>query len=144
MNAFDDFENIDDTVDQKNNNTESSYSFDKDSYAVNLRPQQLPQQNLFNSNSNEHDQLIMEIKRLRNIVDSNKNVMQLLQDERKSYDSNINELKKRLALSDAEKERANMTRAQTHELLVESKTKISEQEDMILKLKVSKHISYVL
>lgn len=142
MNAFDDFDNIDDTVDQQNNNTENSYSFDTHSNLPKfpLQPQPQPQQhqqNQFNSNQNEHDQCIMEVNRLKNIVESNKNVIQLLQEERKNYDSNINELKKRLALSDAEKERAHMTRAQTHELLVESKTKISEQDDVILKLKVS-------
>lgn len=62
--------------------------------------------------------------------------MNHLDEERKKSEKKISDLTKRLALSDAEKERAIMTRNQTHELLVESKTKISEQEDEIQKLKV--------
>lgn len=89
-------------------------------------------------NPSECDQLRMEIGRLKNVVDSNRNIMNRLDDERKSSDKKISDLTKRLALSDAEKERAIMTRNQTHELLVESKTKISEQEDEIQKLKVSR------
>ncbi|XP_053695393.1 myosin heavy chain, striated muscle [Sabethes cyaneus] len=45
------------------------------------------------------------------------------------------ELQKRLMLAEGERDRANMTRKQTHDLLVDSKTKISEQEDNICKLK---------
>ncbi|XP_055540888.1 paramyosin [Wyeomyia smithii] len=45
------------------------------------------------------------------------------------------ELQKRLMLAEGERDRANMTRKQTHDLLVDSKTKISEQEDSICKLK---------
>lgn len=50
-------------------------------------------------------------------------------------DMDIEELKRRLALSESEKQRAFMARQQSHELLVESKGKISDQEDTIAKLK---------
>lgn len=50
-------------------------------------------------------------------------------------DQEIEELKRRLAICESEKQRAFMARQQSHELLVESKGKISDQEDTIVKLK---------
>lgn len=62
-------------------------------------------------------------------------VTRLMHGKGKEYEQQLNELKKRLMLAEGERDRANMTRAQTHDILVESKTKISEQEDTISKLK---------
>lgn len=62
-------------------------------------------------------------------------VTRLMHDKSKEFERQANELKKRLMLAEGERDRANMTRTQTHDILVESKTKISEQEDMISKLK---------
>lgn len=81
-----------------------------------------------------------EMNNLKHLLESKTreydHVVGTISDERKKYESQINELKKRLALSDAERERANMTRQQTHELLVESKSKISDLDDHIVKLKM--------
>ncbi|XP_055603464.1 uncharacterized protein LOC129751782 [Uranotaenia lowii] len=57
----------------------------------------------------------------------------MMHEKSKEYEQKLNELKKRLLLAEGERDRANMTRSQTHDLLVESKTKISEQEDVIAK-----------
>lgn len=48
-------------------------------------------------------------------------------------DRSLNELQKRLSLSEAERERAIMSRQQTHELLVDSKQTISEQANLLSK-----------
>lgn len=81
-----------------------------------------------------------EINNLKYLLESKTreydHAVETISDERKKFESQINELKKRLALSDAEKERSNMTRQQTHELLVESKSKISNLDDHIVKLKM--------
>lgn len=81
-----------------------------------------------------------ELNNLKHLLESKTreydHVVGTISEERKKYESQINELKKRLALSDAERERANMTRQQTHELLVESKSKISDLDDTIVKLKM--------
>lgn len=49
----------------------------------------------------------------------------------------LEDLRRRLAICESEKQRAFMARQQSHELLVESKGKISEQEDAIQKMKVN-------
>lgn len=49
--------------------------------------------------------------------------------ERKQNKSTIDEFEKRLAIAEAEKERAIMTRDQTHELLVENKGKVIEMQE---------------
>ncbi|XP_058822477.1 centrosomal protein of 152 kDa [Topomyia yanbarensis] len=62
-------------------------------------------------------------------------VTRLLHDKSKEFEQEKGELRKRLMLAEGERDRANMTRTQTHDLLVASKTKVSEQEDAINKLK---------
>lgn len=62
-------------------------------------------------------------------------VTRLLHEKSKEFEQHVNSLKKQLMLAEGERDRANMTRTQTHSILVESKTKISEQEDTISKLK---------
>lgn len=52
-----------------------------------------------------------------------------LKSEKKKHKSAIDEYEKRLAIAEAEKERALMTRNQSHELLVESKGKANEIRD---------------
>ncbi|XP_052867138.1 centrosomal protein of 152 kDa [Anopheles cruzii] len=46
-----------------------------------------------------------------------------------TYEQQLSELRKKVMIEEAEKDRAIMLRDQTHELLVESKTKVSELED---------------
>ncbi|XP_049281491.1 myosin-11 [Anopheles funestus] len=58
-----------------------------------------------------------------------------LYEQRHKHDQQIGELEKKLLIEQAEKDRANMTCIQTRELLVQSKTKISETEDMNDKLR---------
>uniref|UniRef100_A0A182NSK9 Uncharacterized protein n=1 Tax=Anopheles dirus TaxID=7168 RepID=A0A182NSK9_9DIPT len=58
-----------------------------------------------------------------------------LYEQRHKHEQQIGELDKRLLIEQAEKDRAIMTRDQTRELLVQSKTKISELEDANDKLR---------
>lgn len=57
-----------------------------------------------------------------------------LTNERKQHKSLIDSYEKRLAIAEAEKERALMTKEQTHQLLVESKSKNIELEEINTKL----------
>ncbi|XP_052902644.1 centrosomal protein of 152 kDa [Anopheles moucheti] len=58
-----------------------------------------------------------------------------LYEQRHRHEQQMGELEKKLLIEQAEKDRANMTRDQTRELLVQSKTKISETEDTNEKLR---------
>lgn len=62
-------------------------------------------------------------------------VNRVLAEERQKGQKQIGDLTKRLALAEAECERAQMMRNQEHELLVESKTKICDLDDLVEKLK---------
>lgn len=55
--------------------------------------------------------------------------------ERKQHKTLVDEYEKRLAIAEAEKERALMTRSQTHELLVENKSRSIEMEEVNEKLR---------
>lgn len=76
-----------------------------------------------------------ELRRLQQIIASKdselKNISSINKSERLKYESQIDELKKRLAITEAEKERAHMSRKQTHELFVESKQKLAERDEKI-------------
>lgn len=141
--AFEDLES-----DSEDNNTvnESNNSIfgEKKSFGQ-RKPTNVPVNNNFNQptqspmvgnslKSREH-----ELGSLRNQLESKTrefdHVSGLLADERKSAESQINELKKRLALSEAERDRVTVTRQQTHELLVEAKSRISDQDDALEKLR---------
>lgn len=61
-------------------------------------------------------------------------IAEQLTSERKKHISEIAEFEKRLSIAEAEKERALMNRNQTHELLVEHKTKVINMEDENQKL----------
>lgn len=60
---------------------------------------------------------------------------QVLTEERQQSERQVGDLTKRLALCEAGRERMEMIKNQTHELLVESKTKMSDFEDLVTKLK---------
>ncbi|GAB0088113.1 hypothetical protein DMENIID0001_024930 [Sergentomyia squamirostris] len=67
----------------------------------------------------------------------NQEIVQLqktLAHERKTHETEMKNVEKHLAIINAEKERAVMTREQTHELLVENKTKYSELESTVMRL----------
>lgn len=86
------------------------------------------------------EKLQNELCQLKNALASKteelKNITAHSNTERKKSDAQIDELKKRLSIAEAEKERAHMTRKQTHELVVESKQKIAEQDEHISELNV--------
>lgn len=88
--------------------------------------------------NNQKVDLINELKRLKNELASRteelKNVSQQRSRECNEYEAKLDEMKKRLAVADAEKERAHMNRQQTHELFVESKQRLSEREERITEL----------
>lgn len=83
-----------------------------------------------------------EISRLKNALESKTreadHVSGLLMVER----NRVDDLDKRLKLSEAEKDRAFMQKQQFHELLVESKGRSSDLEDEISKLKVCSKIQF--
>lgn len=88
----------------------------------------------------EHEQLIFEIKHLKNALNSKeeevKNITAISTAERVNLEGQIDELKKRLSISEAEKERAHMNGKQTYELVVTTKQKVAEQENEIAELNV--------
>jgi centrosomal protein CEP152 len=89
------------------------------------------------SNSNQYQQQPFPLRdgetHLKNMLDSKKReidyVTSQLTAERKQNKSVVDEYEKRLAIAEAEKERALMNRNQTHELLVENKGRSIELED---------------
>lgn len=91
----------------------------------------------FTGQTNNND-LDNELRRMKNVIESKneelKNITAMNANERAKYESHLDELKKRLAIAEAEKERAHMSRKQTHELVVEAKQKLAEREEQILEL----------
>lgn len=75
---------------------------------------------------------------LKNLLESKSReveyVTSQLMSEREKHKAALDEYKKRLSIAEAEKERALMTREQTHELLVENKSKVIEMEEINQKL----------
>ncbi|EDS29669.1 conserved hypothetical protein [Culex quinquefasciatus] len=80
-----------------------------------------------------------EVRHWKQLLESKtrefEHVTRQLHDKTREYDQKVNDLKKRLMLAEGDRDRAEMTRSQTHALLVESKTKIAEQDDRIGELK---------
>uniref|UniRef100_A0A182WVY2 Asterless n=1 Tax=Anopheles quadriannulatus TaxID=34691 RepID=A0A182WVY2_ANOQN len=81
----------------------------------------------------------LAVRELRLLLESKtrelEHVTREMYDQCHKHEQQIGELEKRLLIEQAEKDRANMTRDQTRELLVQSKTKISELEDAAEKLR---------
>lgn len=89
--------------------------------------------------NNNHDADVLdELRQLKNALASKteevNNLTAQNSSDRLQYENRLDELKKRLAISEAEKERAHMNRQQTHELFVESKQKLSERDEDIAEL----------
>lgn len=63
-------------------------------------------------------------------------IKQELTDEKTSNKKKIVDLQNKFTITESELQRAYMAKAQAHELLVQSKTMVSEQESFIKKLKV--------
>lgn len=84
---------------------------------------------------------VEEVAQLRRLLEiasqENFQLKTSLGTELKARDEQIGKLEKHLAIASAEKERANMTRAQTNDLLVESKTKCSELNSTVARLQFS-------
>uniref|UniRef100_A0A8D8IU33 (northern house mosquito) hypothetical protein n=1 Tax=Culex pipiens TaxID=7175 RepID=A0A8D8IU33_CULPI len=80
-----------------------------------------------------------EVRHWKQLLESKtrefEHVTRQLHDKTREYDQKVNDLKKRLMLAEGDRDRAEMTRSQTHALLVESKTKIAEQDDRIGELR---------
>ncbi|KAL5274213.1 CEP152 family protein [Megaselia abdita] len=115
--AFDDLIEEDETTMDSTSNHNSHY-----------QNQQFPNTRAGTAALDDQERLKLELQSKNNEIE---NITKILNTERKNFD----DLKKRYALSEAEKERSNMNKHQTHELLVESKAKCSELEDTISKLK---------
>lgn len=90
------------------------------------------------TNNNHGADMMDEVRQLKNALASKseevKNLTAQNSNDRHQYETKLDELKKRFAISEAEKERAHMNRQQTHELFVESKQKLSEREEEIAEL----------
>lgn len=121
--AFDDLMDQSDTVDESTHFGSNDFN---------------PHNNI-GLNQSENVNYECDVKKLHNIIESKtrefNHVAELLSKERIAFEKQIDDYKKKLALSVAEKDRANVTRQQTHELLVESKAKISNLEDQLEKLR---------
>lgn len=80
-----------------------------------------------------------EARQLRQLLESKtrefEHVTRQLYEKSRENEQQTGDLKKRILIAESERDRANMTRSQTHDLLVESKTKIAEQEDRIAELR---------
>lgn len=132
QNAFDDLidqtENEDDDDDYSINNNNPINGGNAGFNELNMNPKARL--------NNGHD--VAEVLQLKNVVASKneeiRNITNEFARERVNLQSQIDELKKRLTIAEAEKERANMNRKQTHELFVESKQKLSERDEQILEL----------
>lgn len=140
QNAFDDLDDEvddDDDASECHNTIDSTSNFHRKNRLQNGfgngKQSPVPQFNGANNNDLEN-----ELRRMKNVIESKneelKNITALNVNDRVKYESQIDELKKRLAIADAEKERAHMTRKQTHELVVEAKQKLAEREEQILEL----------
>lgn len=103
-----------------------------DDFTANHKP------NVLHANINQDRDLINEIRNLKIEMASKteevKNIKAHCSRERDRYENKIDELRKRLAITEADKERAHMSRKQTHELFVESKQKLSDREEQIAEL----------
>lgn len=138
QNAFDDL------IDQTENEDED------DEYSINNPIDAMNPGNILHPNTgfndlkvnlqprlnNEHDPV--EVRQLKNVLASKneeiRNITATFHTERVTFQSQIDELKKRLTIAEADKERTNMSRKQTHESLVESKQRLSEQDEQIKEL----------
>lgn len=81
---------------------------------------------------NNHDtERMNKILELKNMLSSKNEEFRIACGERMNLQNKYDELFKRLAIAEAEKERAIMSRQQTHELFVECKQKMSEREEII-------------
>lgn len=143
-NAFDDLIDTDNENNETMNSTNySHYSPTNAGHQGNIFPKQssAPQ---FNGHVNGnvekpdfHDR--DEVIRLKNLLEAKSREIEYISNEliseRQKKKQQVDELEKRLSIAEAEKERAIMTREQTHELLVENKAKIIEMEETIIKLK---------
>lgn len=142
QNAFDDLADLDDDEDASLSQT--NISLPNQSRKRFLETQNrmlngaLPSRDPPKANNTNDQDLSNELRHMKNVLASKseelKNLSAQAATERTQFESQINELKKRLAISEAEKERANMSRQQTHELFVESKQKLSEREECIVEL----------
>lgn len=76
---------------------------------------------------------------MKNLLDSKsrevEHLTELLSIERQQHKAAIDEYEKRIAIADAERDRAIMNRTQTHELLVEHKRKLNEKDDEVQNLR---------
>lgn len=138
QNAFDDLADFDDDEDVSLSQTNATIP-NNNSRKRPLEPN-TPQ--MFNGNRPKatlpNNELLNEVRHLKNALASKSEELKILSaqttTERTQLESKINEYKKRLAISEAERERANMSRQQTHELFVESKQKLSARDEQITEL----------
>lgn len=136
QNAFDDL--IDQT---ENEDDDDEYSINNPIDAMNPGNMVLQNAGFNDLNANHQPRLNndpVEVRHLKNVLASKneeiRNITATYQSDRVTMQCQIDELKKRLTIAEAEKERAIMSRKQTHESLVESKQKLSEQEEQIKEL----------
>lgn len=138
-NAFDDLDGDSDDEDEYSMNTSTStHPKNMAMPNVNFNGINANQKPFLNNNNNHDAEMMTEVLHLRNTVASKNQEIQNMKaeftNERILWESKIDELNKKLVISEGEKERAIMTRQQTHQLFVESKQKYSEQEEQLHEL----------
>ncbi|XP_055302141.1 cingulin [Sitodiplosis mosellana] len=132
QNAFDDLDDFEDDDDVSVSYNASNSSANRRNAAALANP-------IFNgietnriAHLNSHDnERMTEILQLKNMLSSKNEELRIAASEIKNSQNKNDELVKRLAIAEAEKERAHMSRQQTHELFVESKQKLSERDEII-------------
>lgn len=141
-NAFDDLadEYDDDDDDQDNDSVSYVMKNRKSTDAPNVLYNGIAT-NHHQANPNKyHDdtELMNEVLHLKNMLSSKnqelKNLTSEFTNERITLQNKIEELTKRLTITDSDKERAHMGKQQLHELLIESKQQVSQQDGQITDL----------
>ena len=135
QNAFDDLDDYEDDEDVSVSYNASNSSASRRNVAALTNPvfNGIGTNRIANIDGHENERMT-EILQLKNMLASKHEELQIAINELKNSQSKNDELNKRLAIAEAEKERAHMSRQQTHDLFVESKQKLSERDGRISEL----------
>lgn len=135
QNAFDDLDDYEDDEDISVSYNASNSSANRRNVAAVTNPvfNGIGTNRIANIEGHENERMT-EILQLKNMLASKHEELQIAINELKDSHNKNDELNKHLAITEAEKERAHMSRQQTHELFVESKQKLSERDERISEL----------
>lgn len=135
QNAFDDLDDYEDDDNVSVSYDASNSSASRRNVAALTNPvfNGIGTNRIANIDGHENERMT-EILQLKNMLASKHEEWRIAINELENSQSKNDELNKHLAIAEAEKERAYMSRQQTHELFVESKQKLSERDEKISEL----------